>query len=123
MAEYQPGVCNIGGREQQKRYFLGAAGFTSAGVLVILSYFDYLTSSLGFLLPVLLFVGFNGFIQGRLKFCAGYGFSGKQNSDDSGPEKTPEDSRHRDRLEALRIQLYSLFGAVLVYRLLSIYLL
>ena len=29
MAEYQPGVCNIGGREQQKRYFLGAAGFTS----------------------------------------------------------------------------------------------
>lgn len=123
MAEYQAGVCNIGGREQKKRYFLGAAGFTSAGVLVILSYFNYLTSSPGFLLPVLLFVGFNGFIQGRLKFCAGYGFTGKQNADDSGPEKTPEDSRHRDRLEALRIQLYSLFGTALVYGVLSIYLL
>lgn len=113
--EYQAGACNIGKREQRKRYFLGAAGFTSAGILVVLSSFNYLDAAPGFILPVLLFVGFNGFIQGRLNFCAGYGLTGKQNADDSGPESTPEKSRRRDILEALRIQLYSLFGTALVY--------
>jgi hypothetical protein len=113
--EYEAGKCNIGRREQRKRYFLGAAGFTAAGMLVILEYFGHTTLSPQTLLPVLLFVGFNGFIQGRMNFCAGYGFLGKENSDDSGPEATPEESRRRDILEALQIQLYSLFGTVLVY--------
>lgn len=113
--EYQPGVCNIGKREQRKRYFLGAAGFTAAGIIVILSSFNYLEPAPGFVLPVLLFVGFNGFIQGRLRFCAGYGLTGKENADDTAPESTPDDSKREDLLEALRIQLYSLFGTALVY--------
>lgn len=119
MAEYQAGVCNIGNREQRKRYFLGSAGFASAGILVILNYFGYLESSPGFVLPVLIFIGFSGFIQGRLKFCAGYGFTGKQNADDSGPESTPRNSRKRDILESVRIQLYSLFGTLVVYSIIS----
>jgi hypothetical protein len=113
--EYSSGVCNIDYREQKKRYFLGSAGFASAGALVILHYFNYILGSPGFILPLLLFVGFNGFIQGRKNFCAGYGFLGKQNADGSGPESVPEDSRRRDLLEAVRIQLYSLFGALSLY--------
>jgi hypothetical protein len=117
--EYQPGKCNIGRREQRKRYFLGSSGFTAAGILVILQHFNYLSTAPGSVLPVLLFVGFNGFIQGRLNFCAGYGLLGKENSDDSQPEATPENSRLQDLLGAAKIQLYALFGTLLVYGLLT----
>lgn len=119
MSEYESGVCNIGRREQRKRYFLGASGFTAAGILVVLSYFNYMQLSADFLLPVLVFVGFTGFIQGHLNFCAGYGLMGRENTSDEEPEEVPEKSRARDFLEALKIQLYSIFGTVVVMAVLE----
>lgn len=123
MTEYEAGKCNIDRREQRKRYFLGASGVTTAGVMVILTYFNYTQLYSSILLPALIFTGFNGFIQGRLNFCAGYGLLGKENTSGTTPENTPEDSRRKDMLEALRIQLYSLFGTVLVMGLLEIFVL
>lgn len=119
MSEYDAGVCNIGRREQRKRYFLGASGFTAAGILVVLSYFNYMQLSADFLLPVLVFVGFIGFIQGHLNFCAGYGLMGRENSSDEEPKEVPEKTRARDFLEALKIQLYSIFGTIVVMAVLE----
>ena len=123
MTEYEAGKCNIDSREQRKRYFLGASGFTTAGIMIILTYFNYTQLYSRNLVPVLIFIGFNGFIQGRLNFCAGYGFLGKENTSGATPEDTPDDSRRKDLLGAVRIQLYASFGTVLVMGLLEMFIL
>jgi hypothetical protein len=122
MTDYEAGKCNIDGHEQRRRYFLGSAGFTTAGIYVLANRLGSLPVSSDLLLFALFFIGFNGFIQGRLKFCAGYGILSRQNtSDREDTEKVPRS--RKDLLESLRIQLYSLFSAVVVTALVNAFVL
>jgi hypothetical protein len=117
MTDYEPGKCNINSKEQRRRYLLGSAGFTTAGIYVIADHLGSLLVSSDLLLFALFFIGFNGFIQGRMKFCAGYGVLSRQNASGEDTEKVQRS--RKDLLESLRIQLFALFGAVVVTALVN----
>lgn len=108
--EYQPGVCNIGTEERQRRRRAGHLG-TAVGLLLIaavalldLPPYYALASSVFFGL------GASGYLQDRFRFCAYYGNRGEYNlgSLADGPEVvTDEDAKSADRRRARKIMLYS----------------
>jgi hypothetical protein len=122
MAEYQPGVCNIGEAEQRRRYALGAlAALATLALVVGVVSFQlptwYLLASVVPLLGVA-----EGFFQARFEFCAGFALAGVYDVSRGGGERhevTDESDRRADRSRARQIHLYSvgaaLAGTVLVY--------
>ena len=72
MADYQPGVCNIGESEQRRRYGLGAvAAVATLGLVTWVLGFDGPSWALA-LAVVPLFGAAEGYFQGRYQFCAGF---------------------------------------------------
>ncbi|MEF8830995.1 MAG: hypothetical protein V5A23_05600 [Halobacteriales archaeon] len=111
MAEYEPGVCNIGRDEQRMRLRTGLASF-AVGV----AYTAWVIASgrpPAYLLGTFALAtgGFLGYVQYRLQFCAAFGAMARYNLTGSGGEEGTvlEDELHRkDRRRALEIVAYSL---------------
>jgi uncharacterized membrane protein (DUF485 family) len=122
MAEYQPGVCNIGESEQRRRYALGAlASLATLALVVGVVAFQYPTWYL--LASVVPLIGVaEGFFQARFNFCAGFALAGIYDVSADGGERrevTDETDRRADRKRARQIHAYSvgtaLAGTVVIY--------
>ena len=112
---YQPGVCNNGPAEIQRRRRSGYAGIGAALALAItlLAVRAPAWTRLAEAAP--LAVGIKGFMQARCKFCVGYALSGRQNMGELGEEQIIEDeaARQADRRRALGMQLVATTGGLI----------
>lgn len=110
MTEYEPGVCNIGKTGQRKRYILGASGLIT-GVLLASANFVTNVSDLVFVgVAALLFMGFEGVIQGRNSFCVAHASKGTYNVSDDGENEekvADEESQKKDMEKSKKIHLQS----------------
>ena len=114
--EYRPGVCNIGPEEIARRRRAGHAGLVASvallAVLVALDAPPLLRLTVA--LPAA--AAASGYLQARLKFCAGFGSRGVFNFGPLGRTDAvaDADSRARDRTRANQIGLASLAIGVVV---------
>jgi hypothetical protein len=103
--DYVPGVCNIGPAEIARRRRAGHTGVIATIVLfAVLVAIDAPTwTRLFLLLPAA--VAASGYLQARLRFCAGFGQRGVFNFGDVGTSEhvADPDARSRDRAMAFRI--------------------
>lgn len=108
MAEYEPGVCNIGRAERLKRYAWGSLGLVAAFLVVFNSGLASLPSlTAGFMLFL---VGFEGLLQAQLSFCTGFARAGVYDVSESGDDRQEihdPDARKLDRTTALKINAAS----------------
>jgi hypothetical protein len=113
---YQPGTCNIGPAEIARRRRAGHVGLGAAiVVLVVLVAIDAPPlSRLLVALPAA--AAASGYLQARLRFCAGFGSKGIYNFGELGQTVQVEDveARRRDRARATQIGLASLAIGVAV---------
>lgn len=117
MAEYQPGVCNIGRAERRKRYGLGVAGFVGTVVLVGVVAWLALPDAAYLLVIVPLLAGFEGYYQGRVGFCAGFAQRGIYDVSASGADRhevESENAREADLKRARQIHVYAILSAAAV---------
>jgi hypothetical protein len=110
--EYRPGVCNIGPAEIARRRRAGHVGAIAAAALFagLVAIDAPPLLRLAIALPAA--VSASGYLQARLKFCAGFGQMGVFNFDDLGTTQqvVDEAARAADRRMARRISLTS--GAI-----------
>ena len=102
---YRPGACNIGPAEIRRRRQIGWMGVAgTVGLALLLQALDAPAAS-GLLLAIPAAGAFSGFIQARLRFCAGFGLAGMLNLGALGDQQRVEDARARsaDRRKALQI--------------------
>ena len=108
---YQPGVCNIGPAEIARRRRAGHIGLVATvGLLAALVVVDAPpVARLLVALPAA--IAASGYLQARLRFCAGFGSAGVFNFGElGGTEQVADaDARRRDRAKARQIGLAS-FG-------------
>jgi uncharacterized membrane protein len=121
MAEYIPGVCNIGPAEIVRRKSAGWVGVTMSAILVLLFLLFHIPSvySLIIFLPAALAA--SGFLQAYLHFCAGFGFKGVYNlMKPAGQTETVEKAefRQKDKEKAQKIMFFSLLIGLVVAGLL-----
>lgn len=113
---YQPGVCNIGPAEIARRRRSGHIGaLASLGLLVgLVAIGAPPISRLLVALPAA--IAASGYLQARLRFCAGFGAAGVYNLGELGTtaKVADEQARRRDRAMALRIGLASFLIGTLV---------
>ncbi len=126
MAEYKPGVCNIGKNEIRKRYAFGAAGFVIAAII---SYVVFLLNlshwALAFVF-IALIMGFEGIFQGYFRFCAGFAAAGKYDLTGSGDSKgqvTDPGFHKKDMKKATDIHAYSIISAIILLAIIYLVLL
>lgn len=112
---YQPGVCNIGPAEIQRRRRSGYAGIGAALGLAITLLAVRAPAWTRLAVAAPLAVGIMGFMQARCKFCVGYALSGRQNMGELGEEQIIEDeaARQADRRRALAMQLVATTGGLI----------
>src|SRR5262245_49155779 len=111
-ATYQPGVCNIGPAEIARRRRAGHVGLIATiGVLAALVAIGAPPIA-RLVIAVPAAVSASGYIQARLRFCAGFGSLGVFNFGDVGPTTAVEDpeARRRDRARSRQIGFAS--GAI-----------
>lgn len=114
LMEYQPGVCNIGRAERQKRRRLGLLAFLGAGGYVALVVGTgrpdtFLLGAFGFL-----FGGFLSVLQDRLHFCAGFAALARYDLSESGgavERVTEREALRQDRFRAVQIVAYAAAAA------------
>ncbi len=114
MAEYQPGVCNIGKGEIRERYALAFMGFMISAALVSAIILYHLPS---WSLPISflpLVPGFEGFYQARFRFCAGFAAAGVYNMDNSKQKVTDPKDHAEDLKKAKQIHIYSIVSAAII---------
>lgn len=108
--EYQPGVCNIGPAEIARRRRAGHVGLLAALVLsaVLMAIGAPPLARLIIALPAA--AAASGYLQARLKFCAGFGSRGVFNFGPLGQTQqvVDDDAHARDRARAVQIGLASL---------------
>jgi hypothetical protein len=106
---YQPGVCNIGPAEIARRRRTGHVGLVATiGLLVALVAFGAPPiARIVVALPAA--VSASGYLQARLRFCAGFGSLGVYNFGEVGTTDVVEDAdaRRRDRSRARQIGIAS----------------
>ena len=104
-AGYQPGLCNIGPAEVARRRRAGHTGLLAAiGLFILLLAVD--APAWTRLLVAIPAIGAAaGYLQARLKFCAGFGAAGVFNFGELGPTDRVQgiEDRRRDRARALQI--------------------
>jgi hypothetical protein len=106
-AAYQPGVCNIGPAEIRRRRMAGHVGAAAALVLlaVLIAIGAPAWTRLAVILPVA--VSASGYLQARMKFCAGFAQRGIFNFGGSGDAVVVQDAEAR-RLDLRRARQISL---------------
>jgi hypothetical protein len=113
---YQPGACNIGPAEIGRRRRAGHVGLGATMVLLAgLVAVGAPRMSRGLVaLPAA--VSASGYLQARLRFCAGFGSRGIYNFGELGQTHRVEDddARRRDRARSNQIGLASLATGVAV---------
>lgn len=117
MSGYVPGVCNIGKTEIRKRYAIAVAGFAIAAFASFIVIFYHMPRWMLLLNFIPLMVGFEGFYQGYLKFCAGFAAAGVYDFTGSGGSRnkvTNPDSRSKDLGKAMQIHVYSFVSMTIV---------
>jgi hypothetical protein len=106
---YEPGVCNIGPAEIAKRRRAGIVGsLLTLSLLIVLVAFDLPPIlRLGLFVPAA--VAASGFIQARMKFCAGFAALGVFNFGGAGDrvEIVDAEARARDRRRGREISIAS----------------
>jgi hypothetical protein len=103
--EYVPGVCNIGPAEIASRRRSGHVGMIAALVLLVLLVAVGAPPISRLLIALPVAVGASGYLQARLRFCAGFGTAGVFNFGDRGTTQVVADAgaRWKDRVKALQI--------------------
>ncbi len=102
---YEPGVCNIGPAEIARRRRAGHSGLIATigllGALAAVKAPPFTRFTVA--LPAA--VAASGYLQARLRFCAGFGSRGVYNFGEIGPmlEVADDDARAADRVRALQI--------------------
>ena len=115
--QYIPGVCTIGPAEIRMRKRLGWWGFLVTIVLWILLVWFQVPAGWRFILLIPVFFSANGFLQGFMHFCAGFGMRGLFNF---GPEVGKTDTvsqaefRVKDRAKSQQIFAYAMAIAIIV---------
>lgn len=115
-SEYRPGVCNIGPEEIARRRRAGHLGVVATLVaFVVLLAVD--APPLARLLVALPAAGAaSGYLQARLKFCAGFGSAGIFNFGSLGERQQVADAqaRQRDRIRSTQIAVAALATGLVV---------
>ncbi len=113
---YQPGTCNIGPAEIARRRRAGHVGLGATTVLLagLVAVGAPRMSRALVALPAA--VAASGYLQARLRFCAGFGSRGIYNFGELGQTHQVEDddARRRDRARSNQIGLASLATGVAV---------
>ncbi len=73
---YQPGTCNLGKTEINRRFSLGFIGLGAMVVVILINTFFHLPSFFKLFLFIPAFYSVSGFIQAFNKFCYVYGLKG-----------------------------------------------
>jgi hypothetical protein len=108
-ARYEPGVCNIGPAEIARRRRTGHIGvivtIVLLGVLIAIDASPLVRLMVA--LPAM--IAASGYLQARLRFCAGFGAAGVYNLGPVGSTESvdDDDARSRDRRRARQIGLAS----------------
>ena len=108
-SEYQPGVCNIGPAEIARRRMAGHVGLIAT--LVLLAFLIVIgappITRLLVVLPAA--VSASGYLQARLKFCAGFGSRGIFNFGSVGESAPVADAeaKAKDRRRSREISLWA----------------
>lgn len=117
MAEYVPGVCNIGKNETRKRYGLAVTGFVLSAIIAYAIPLFHLPGWVIFFSYIFLLLGFEGFYQGYFKFCAGFAAKGIYDFKGSGGSRSKVDNpeyHRKDMGMAQKIHLYSIVSSIIV---------
>ena len=115
--QYVPGVCNIGPAEIRMRKMLGWYGLIAAAILWGLLVWLHASAWWRIVMFVPLFFSANGFLQGAMHFCAGFGMRGLFNF---GPKVGQTDTvqqaefRAMDRKKSQQIFGYAFLIAVVI---------
>lgn len=109
-AEYEPGVCNIGPAEIRRRRRVGHVGLaaTGAALTALLAVDAPPVTRLVLAFPAA--VSASGYLQARLKFCAGFGQLGIHDLTEEGGNRVTvvdQAARAADRRRARQISLMS----------------
>ena len=110
VSAYEPGVCNIGPEEIARRRRAGHVGLiATVGLLAALLLIDvHPLARLAVSVPAI--ISASGYLQARLKFCAGYGQLGVFNLGPLGKTTAVSDAEAlaRDRRRAREISVTSI---------------
>ena len=103
--DYEPGVCNIGPAEIARRRRAGHIGLVTALALFAVLVAIDAPNWTRLLIAIPSVMAASGYIQARLKFCAGFGSRGVFNFGEVGPmERVADDAdRARDRARSRQI--------------------
>ncbi len=109
MAEYIPGVCNIGAEEIQNRRKLGYIWFIVSIVLLAILFVIHANPLVRLLVFLPALICASGFYQAYFHFCAGYGNSGLYNVAKSvGKYDTVEKAEFRAKDKKKAQQIFAL---------------
>lgn len=119
---YQPGVCNIGKAEIERRRRVGLAGILAAlGLVVVMGALGvYDLFKLIVFIPA--FIGAVGSLQAYYKFCAAYGLISVFNLDDAEFKTKPvieQKAIEADKGKAYEI-LYKSLGIAFIFTILAL---
>ncbi len=118
MSLYQPGVCNLGKNEVNKRYFSAVVGFGLTIIwTVVVVYFKFFLPESLLLNFIPLAIGFEGVYQGRNKFCVAFAARNMYNFTGTADEKgkvTDTESHRLDLLKAKKININSIISSIIV---------
>jgi len=115
--QYIPGVCNIGPAEIRLRKRLGWYGLLVTIILWVALDWFRLPAEAMLILFVPVFFSANGFLQGFMHFCAGFGMRGLFNF---GPEVGKTDTvpqaefRKKDRKKSQQIFAYAVIIGIVI---------
>ena len=115
-AEYRPGQCNIGPAEIARRRRAGHVGLVATVIVVVVPVAVGAPPWVRFAAALPAAGAASGYLQARLRFCAGFGSRGVFNFGPLGgvqPVGDP-DARRRDRTRSLQIGLASLIVGLAV---------
>ena len=114
MANYKPGICNIGRNEIRIRYLTSIIGFSAFFIFFAISKFTNTQPSFP-LYFIASLTGFEGFFQGYFRFCATFALLGVYDFSGSSKEKGKvigKEERIKDLWQMLRIHIYSLIASL-----------
>jgi hypothetical protein len=103
MAEYQPGVCNIGAQQRRARRLSGIGSFAIAIVLVLAVALDALPTGVLWATTPFVFGGWIGLVQDYYGFCVAFGALARYDLGGTAGSVVEAEAVAADRRRAVRI--------------------